>query len=115
MKSQRNDNSFNGNQTPKGERKSWTGARGCIAIELKDIGENVNKVLILLNEMQLEYIRLPGAKYQPQFKKGKKKKPDLKKMGVVENWNSGLEHPEEQMAQKNKIPRYKGKDKRSGS
>lgn len=36
-------------------------------------------------------------------------------MGVVENWNSGLEHPEEQMAQKNKIPRYKGKDKRSGS
>ena len=51
----------------------------------------MNKVLMLLNEMQLEYIRLPGAKYQPQCKKGKKKN-DLKKMGVVETeivvWNT---------------------------
>lgn len=58
------------------------------AIELnKEVGENSNRVLKLLEELLLEYTKFPRAKYKPQLKKKKK----LKKMASIEDWNSGLE------------------------
>lgn len=47
------------------------------AIELnKEVGENSNRVLRLLEEALLEYTMFPRAKYKPQLKKKKKTEED---------------------------------------